>query len=141
MASLPWKPLRLLTDLNRQIEEAFADVIHQPWGREEESASWQPAIDVYETDDAYHVEADLPGVTPEDLQVRIQGQWITICGTRRSLKRIEQGRTVRIERAHGRFCRSFRLEHAIDPSKIETTYENGIYQILIPKSQPSSTRK
>ena len=136
MSMLPWKPLRILTDLNHQIEQAFADVIHQPWGREDEAASWQPAIDVHETDDAYHVEADLPGVRPEDLEVRIRGNWITICGTRRSLRRIELGRTVQIERGHGRFCRSFRLEHAIDQARIETTFEDGTYHIVLPKTQP-----
>lgn len=133
MASLPWKPFRLLTDLNREIESAFADIIYQPWGQQERFATWQPAIDVYETDEAYHVEADLPGVLPEDLEVQVQGQWVNICGTRRSVKRTQLGRTVRIERGHGRFCRRFRLDEPIVEGKIETSYEQGIYHILLPK--------
>lgn len=130
----PWKPIRRLSNLREQLEETFAELLHEPWRTAGTGDDWQPAIDIYESPDAYLVEAELPGVAPEDVQVRLQGRLLTICGSRRShvTRRNEKG--VHVERSYGTFCRTFKLEHPVDASAVETKCENGIYRIRLPKN-------
>jgi HSP20 family protein len=145
MDFLPLRPLRLSLDLDRRIEEAFEELIHEPWGRELGPA-WQPAVDVRETEDAYLIEADLPGVAPEQVEVRVDGRRLTIRGSRHSLTwcREESSKTILIERQRGQFLRTLDLEHAVDPEKLETHFEHGILQARLPKKKglpaPGGTR-
>ncbi|MEX1230241.1 MAG: Hsp20/alpha crystallin family protein [Planctomycetaceae bacterium] len=131
---LPFKPIRINLDLQPRIEKAFAELIHEPWGRLLESASWEPAIDVYETGEAYLIEADLPGVPLENIEVRLEGRQLTICGIRRSVTWTQSGQTLHVERAHGHFCRSLHLSHAVDLARMEKQCENGILRIRLPKT-------
>lgn len=136
MAGLPWKPIKLLSDLNREIEETFSQLIYEPWGKAVEHATpWEPAIDVYETDDAYLIEADLPGVAAENVELRLQGSLVTLCGSRRSITLTKSGRSVWVERGQGRFCRTFHLDSPVDTEHIETRCEQGIYHVRLPKKK------
>lgn len=128
------KPLRVKLNLEPRIEEAFSELIHQPWGRMLAAGAWQPAIDVYETEDAYIIEADLSGVAPENVEVRVDDHHVTICGTRQSVTWTQSGQSLHVERAHGQFCRSLQLMHAVDLNGIEKTYENGILHLRLPKT-------
>jgi HSP20 family protein len=133
----PWKPIRPLSNLREQLEETFAELLHEPWKSTEGREDWQPAIDIYETADAYLVEADLPGVRPEDVQIRLQGRWLTICGSRQGSAARRHDRGVHVERTCGTFCRTFFLAHWVDTNAIETRLESGIYRIRLPKERAS----
>jgi HSP20 family protein len=105
MTAPRWNPIRLRPDqlpllrLDEQIDKAFDALLSAPWLGV--SAGWTPQIDVFETTDAFLVEADLPGVTLENLQVRVDGDEVTICGTRSETRREESSQgVVRIERRH-----------------------------------------
>ena len=78
----PNRPLRLVLDVDRHIDAAFEELIHAPWGCEVAGSIWQPAIDIYELNDAYVVEADLPGVLPERVEIAAVGRRLTLSGTR-----------------------------------------------------------
>ena len=69
----PIRPLRLSLDLDRRIDQVFSELIHEPWGCDFGAAAWQPAVDVYETGDAYLIEVDIPGVPPENVEVQVDG--------------------------------------------------------------------
>lgn len=95
-----------------------------------------PATDLYETDDAYVLLADLPGVAPQDVELRVEDHELVFCGLR-STGVAHPGRGIVIERSWGRFCRRFSLEHPIDPERVEHGYENGIYWARLPKRHGS----
>lgn len=83
MELFPWKPIRLsLLDADRQIDDAFNQFIVSMCGGESSQAIWSPQIDVYEADDAYVIEADLPGVSQDQLHVQVADTVVTISGTR-----------------------------------------------------------
>lgn len=132
MSKFPWKPIRLPGNLEQQIDQAFDELIHRQWGMGPR-ASWQPDIDVYETADAYLVEADVPGVTPEDIQVHVEEHSLTISGSRRSDIVEQSAHSVRVERRKGEFSRRFYLEHAVDPSNVQRTHTEGTLHLVIPK--------
>ena len=76
MSQLPWKPIRL-RNLEQQIDQAFDELIHGQWGLCPPSGNWQPEIDIFETPDFYLVEADVPGVDPDEIRlatIRLRGE-------------------------------------------------------------------
>jgi len=130
MSMFPWRPQGSPFNIGDQIEQAFSQLIHEKWGR---AAEWHPAVDIHETDDAYLLEADLPGVKPKDVEVRVENHTVTICGQRRAESIVRSAHAIRVERTGGHFCRVFTVEHDIDVESIEVMHEEGIYQIRLPK--------
>jgi HSP20 family protein len=92
-------------------------------------------VDIYETEQAYVLVADLPGVPPENVELRVRERRVEICGTRSVLSTYETARRVIVERTTGRFFRVFHLEHRVDRERAEVTEENGIWHALLPKIQ------
>ncbi|MCC7418904.1 MAG: Hsp20/alpha crystallin family protein [Planctomycetaceae bacterium] len=117
--------------MEAKIDETFDQLIHAPWGRAVEN--WRPAVDVYETVDAYLIVADLPGVPPDQVEVRVERQRLTIRGVRHTVTRAEYGRSLQIERSHGEFSRSIDLEHSVDEARLETWSEHGTFRARVPK--------
>ncbi len=145
MTSSRWNPIRLRPDqlpllrLDEQIDKAFDALLSTPWLSE--SSGWTPQVDVYETADAFLIEADLPGVSPDNLQVRINGDEVTICGTRSESRRDESSQgVVRIERRRGSFCRTLTLGQRIAASAVEISHEQGVFRIRLPKQPQEDDR-
>lgn len=136
----PLRPMRFIIDVERHIDEAFSRLIHEPWGKVIPTAEWQPAIDVYETETAYLIEVDLPGVPAERVTIQLEGNRITIRGSRESMAWVQHsGRTLRVERARGDFCRVVELEFAVDPDRIEKQFEEGILRVRLTKRLPDAS--
>jgi HSP20 family protein len=129
----PWPSFRVQSKFQRQIDELFREVIQQPWENAETGSAWQPAIDIYETEEAYLIEADLPGVESADVQVRVDGPLLTICGTRKSSQESQHLHGIYCERASGRFCRTVLLQHPVDQARMTMECKQGIYHIRLPK--------
>jgi HSP20 family protein len=117
---------------HEEIEQAFSELIHTPWGRFVR-ARWQPPVDLYETESVYVLFADIPGVDPKRISLTLDNQRLTLCGDRTSVVSVGTGQYLLIERTSGRFCRTLTLAKEVTPEKITTHYENGIFQAIIPK--------
>ncbi len=117
--------------LQSEIEAAFSELIHTRWSIVE--PSWNPAIDVYETDEAYLIEADLPGIDSSHVQMQPQERSVTICGTRKVLLSFNKGRTLVTERAKGCFRRRIELPGPVDTRKAKARFIDGVYEIILPK--------
>ena len=105
---------------------------------------WLPAIDAYETEKAYVVEADLPGVHPENVEISFEQNTLTIKGTRApTLQTPEKGelRVYTAERVSGDFARSVRLPEYVEGDKIEANYANGVLTVTVPKAQSALPRR
>ena len=101
--------------------------------REEEART--PAIDVSETESAYLVKAELPGVARDGLNVTINDGVLTINAERKEEKKDEKdGRLIRQERYYGKFVRSLRLGSDIDEARIDARYEDGVLHLTLPKT-------
>lgn len=93
---------------------------------------WSPAVDIYETGSEFVVEAELPEVSQSDIDIRIQDTTLTIQGERRSRQPAMEG-YHRIERAHGRFSRSFLLPGSVDRESVSAALRDGILRVVLPK--------
>ncbi|NLC23882.1 MAG: Hsp20/alpha crystallin family protein [Oxalobacter sp.] len=98
-------------------------------------------IDVNETDDAYVVKADAPGVSKEDIHVSVEGNQVSIeFEIKKESEEKEEGKVIRTERYVGKQSRSFSLAQDVDESKAEARYTDGVLQLTLPK-KPGSSRK
>lgn len=102
---------------------------------------WSPAVDVRENSDAYVVQADIPGVKPEDMDVTLENGVLTIRGQRREEKKDEGENYHRIERFSGSFSRRFVLPEAADADNVEANMDQGVLVVRIPKTEKATQRK
>lgn len=108
----------------------------------EDGGSWAPAVDVTETENEYHVVADLPGVKKEDLDVTIQDGVLTInAESKYEKEERKEGRLLRQERRYGKFVRSMRLGTDVDADKIKAEYKDGVLDLHLPKHEQVKPKK
>lgn len=126
-----WRPLReLRREFDRIWDEFFGRVrVPEKW----EEWEWSPAIDVSETDEAVVVRADVPGLDPQDIEVSLSGNILTIKGEKKKEKEEKKENFYRVERFYGSFVRSIELPTEVEGDKVEATYKNGVLKIVLPK--------
>jgi HSP20 family protein len=99
-----------------------------------------PALNVWESEDAGFVEAELPGLALEDLDLTVQGNELFIRGERKTAGEIE-GVYHRRERNQGQFSRIVQLPFEVNPSQVEANFRNGVLTIRLPKAESAKPRK
>ena len=97
-----------------------------------------PACDISETEEHYLMGFDVPGIKKEDLHVKVEENTLTVCGERHLF---EQAKSNRTERSYGRFERSFTLPQNVKSESIEAHYQDGVLELVLPKSPEAKQRK
>lgn len=102
-------------------------------------ASWTPVFDIEETDAAYVLRGDIPGVPQKEIEVRIENGVLSLQGQR---KQSEVGsRFSRRERPHGKFLRRFRLPEEVDADGVKASYADGVLELSLPKREPADSSR
>lgn len=101
-------------------------------------AAFAPAVDVFEDGEAFVVQAELPGMTLEDVNVGVENDLLTLAGERKSER--EDGHAIR-ERWYGAFSRSFKLPRTVDVEKIDATLKDGVLTVRLPKRESVKPRR
>jgi HSP20 family protein len=102
-------------------------------------ARWMPRMDVYEKDNQLVVEAELPGIKKEDVQVELEGGDLVIRGESRQEREVRDEDYYRTERSFGSFHRRLPLPFDVDPNQIQASMANGVLEVRIPKPQETRT--
>jgi len=140
-----WDPFRDLTSIQDEINQMFDRVFGRraTTGRESgpTAASWAPAVDISERQDAYVVTAEIPGVKPEELEVTLDDGLLTIQGERRMEEESSDRQYHRVERRYGAFRRSITLPSQVMADAIEANYSDGVLQVVVPKAESAKPRK
>lgn len=141
MALIQYRESLPFTQLRDEINRLFNTV-----GDAETSgatASWVPAVDIYEYQDRFELSVDLPGISPDVVEIELANGVLTLSGERRNEKAVEsqERSATRIERATGRFYRRFILPDSIDTEQIKATGRNGVLEISIPKQAKAQPRR
>ncbi|MDY6894810.1 MAG: Hsp20/alpha crystallin family protein [Thermotogota bacterium] len=110
---------------NREFEDFFRSL---PFG-----TTSRGEMDVYETDNDYVVECELPGLNKQDIKVKLNNDLLTISAEKKESDEVKRGNVYRRERYFGRIERSIRLPEYIDKDKIKAEYESGVLKLTIPK--------
>ena len=135
MASLMrWYPFSDVRSLRRYTGRPFDDFFRGlhlvPW----ESAEFVFPLDLYETEESVVVKAPLPGVRPEDVDIAITGDILTIKGETKSEEEVKREDYHRRELHYGSFCRSVPLPTEVEHGKAEAVFEQGILTVTLPKT-------
>lgn len=97
--------------------------------------SFIPSIDISETDDQFHISAELPGMKKEDININLENRRLTISGERK-FEHKEDGETFhRVETRYGSFSRSFQLPDSVDEDSVQANYKDGLLNITVAKSE------
>ena len=121
--------------LSREVERLFDEMIHRPWGFCRDIRGWNPSIDVYETEDAFVLEADLPGVKAEDVKVEAENGDLVLRGWRTIEKNRSNGQFHTMERSSGNFTRRIKLPESIKKDAIEAEFHDGVLRVILPKAK------
>jgi HSP20 family protein len=134
------QPFRGATSLQEQINRVFGDVV----GRTDEDSNltpWAPAVDIYETEHELVVKADLPDVNPQELDIRVENNILTIRGERKFENKVNEENYLRVERAYGSFSRSFSLANSVKSDAIKADYQHGVLTLSIPKREEAKPKQ
>ena len=126
-------PFRMIRDLVGA--DVFGGLV-QP-----ESGMFAPDIEVKETNDAYVVTADLPGVKEQEIEVNITGNRLTLSGKREEEARDESDRYFTYERTYGSFSRSFVLPEGADMEQVKADLKDGVLNVTVPKKAEVQPRR
>jgi len=133
-----FQPFRstLQDQINRLFDEAF-----DRRSDEANLTTWAPAVDIYETEHNLVVKADLPDIKPEELDIRVENNILTIRGERNFEKKVDENNYLRVERSYGSFSRSFALANTVNTEAIQADYKNGVLTLSIPKREEAKPKQ
>jgi HSP20 family protein len=138
------QPFRGASTLQEQINRVFGEVVGRT-SEESNLTAWAPAVDIYETENELVVKADVPDVNPEDLDIRVENNILTIRGERKfetqGHEKVNENNYLRIERAYGSFSRSFSLASSVNSEAIKADYHNGVLTLSLPKREEAKPKQ
>src|SRR5437588_10658014 len=130
-----WEPLRDLASLQNRLNR-FVRESYSPEGPEEAltTTGFAPPVDVYEDEHTITLKLEVPGIDEKDIDVRIEGNTLTVRGERMLEKEEKEENFRRIERQYGTFSRSFTLPSSVDPGEVSAHYDKGVLKINLAKT-------
>ena len=120
------------TDLSEELNRLFET---------QAANTWSPALDVYEGKENFVVQAELPGLKREDIEVSLHEGTLTISGERKAEKRHEDAEVYRAERCIERFPRTIGLAATVATDKVKASYTDGVLTVTLPKTEEAKPRK
>jgi HSP20 family protein len=133
-------PFSLMRRMSEEMDRTMARLVGQAAGGGGLS-TWVPAIEVSEREGQIQVQAELPGMRPEDVKVEITDDAVVIQGERKEEREENQGGMYRSERRYGHFYREIPLPEGANPEQARAQFNNGVLEITVPVSQQSSNRR
>ncbi|NMC79070.1 MAG: Hsp20/alpha crystallin family protein [Chloroflexi bacterium] len=127
-----WEPMRDFFAMREMMDRVFDDLVSQQYGGREAGV---PAVDMYQTEDSVVVKATLPGIKPEDLQISITGDVLTIRGESKQEEEVNNAAYHLHERRYGSFSRSIPLPSQVVSDKANAEFEHCILTLTLPKAE------
>jgi len=135
-----FEPFRGATTLQDQINRLLNEAFDRT-SDEANLTTWAPAVDIYETEHELVVKADIPEIKPEELDIRVENNILTIRGERKFEKEVSENNYLRVERSYGSFSRSFSLANTVNAEAIKADYKNGVLTLSIPKREEAKPKQ
>ena len=138
-----WSPLHDVALLQNRLNLIFADSVRPVQGKTESlsTGSFIPSVDVYEDAQKLALRLEVPGIKPEDVDIRVENNTLTVKGERRFASEEKEENYHRIERRFGSFVRSFALPQTVDADPVSASYEHGILSIELPKKPEAKPKQ
>jgi HSP20 family protein len=141
MALVRWTPFGELQTLADRMNRLMGDAFRTVEGEGELGSAWYPVVDIYEKGDDLVLEAELPGLKKDELDVRVENNVLTLRGQRKREHETKENGYVRTERAYGTFTRSFTLPTTVAVDKINATYKDGVLTLTLPRAEEAKPKQ
>ncbi len=134
-----WSPIREVAALQNRVNSLFQDFAgdHDPVT----TASFAPAVDVFENAEKVVLKLDIPGVKEEDLDIRVENQTLTVRGERKFENEEKEENFHRIERRYGSFYRAFSLPTSVDTEHVQASYNAGVLKLELKKKASAQPKQ
>jgi HSP20 family protein len=144
MAVVRWEPFRELTalqnEMGRWMNQLTGGGAVQP-GNGQQSSTWLPAVDVWESDNELVLSFDLPGIPEDQISVELDENVLTVSGQRERTQEQTGERFYRYERRFGTFSRSVTLPAGVNEDQIRADYKNGVLEVRVPKPEEQKPKR
>ncbi len=140
-----WEPFRefsTIQDRTNRMNRLFRES-YSPEGPEEAltTTNFAPPVDIYEDEHNITLKLEVPGIDEKDIDVRIEGNTLTVHGERKIEKEEKEENFRRIERQYGSFTRSFTLPSSVDPAQVSANYDKGVLRINLAKKAEAKPKQ
>jgi len=137
-----WNPFRDFDNMRQAMDRWMDDRLPNNWLNSGQDSPLSVALDVHETETGYELQASLPGVSPDDIDIQVDRETVTLRGKSASAEEKHEGRNyIYRERRSGAFFRTIRLPEAVDPDKVEATLDHGVLKVQLPKLSQARQRR
>jgi HSP20 family protein len=132
-----WEPFNEMVSLRDAVSRLLEDSFIRPaaWPLPFEGSAWSMPVDMIETKDNVVVKAAVPGVKPDEIDLSVTGDTLTIKGETKAEEKFEEGSYLRKERRFGAFQRTLTLPTNVVADKAKAEFENGVLTLTLPKSE------
>ena len=141
MPIVRWEPYRDLMTTQREFDRLFKEAF-TPFNGEGElsTRTWAPPVDIYETENDIVLKAELPGMDPKDVEVKVEDNTLYLKGERKFEKEVMNENYHRVERSYGSFARSFSLPNSISAEKVKAEFKDGLLTLTLPKREEAKPK-
>ena len=136
-----WNPAAAAYLTREPLSRLFDTFFNDLQGEEVSNRSWVPPVDIQETADGYKLQAELPGLTKDDINITLENNVLRLAGERKFEKDVKKENYHRVERTYGTFTRAFALPQQVTAEGVQAAFENGVLTITVPKAEQAKPRK
>jgi HSP20 family protein len=141
MTLMKWEPFRdlmVMQDrMTRLIDETLSHILKEEVGQR----VWSPPVDILERGGEVVLKIDLPGLSQNEIEVKVEENTLIIQGERRLIKEALDENYIQMERPYGTFRRVFNIPRGIDLESIKASYKDGVLQVILPRRQEGQLKQ
>ena len=141
MNVVKYDPFRDLRGLQDEMNRLFSGTFSRGSQDEVLRGAWSPSVDIFENKNEIVLEAELPGMSAEDVNISIENNVLTLHGERKFEKKDEGDNFHRVERAYGSFTRSFTLPPTVSSENANAEFNNGVLRLTLAKREEAKPRR
>jgi len=134
-----WEPLKDLIAMQERMNKLFDETFYRG-GDDTAAEGWSPAVDIVEKEDEIILTMELPGIEQKAINIKVEGDVLTIKGERRLEEVTKREDYHRLERPYGRFSRSFNLPNTVEHEKVKASHNDGILRVALPKKEETKPK-
>ena len=135
MPHVKWEPFRDLMAMQDRMTRLIDETLSRIWKEEAVQGVWSPSVDILERGNEVVLKVDLPEVSQNEIDIRVEEGTLIIQGERRLIKESSDENYLQIERPYGTFRRTFSIPRTIDHEGIKASYKDGVLRVVLPKKQ------
>jgi HSP20 family protein len=141
MNLVTYDPFREMRSLQDEVNRLFSSSVNRGGSNDIMRGAWSPSVDILENKDSIVLEAELPGMSPEDVNISIENNILTIQGERSFENKQNKENYHRVERSYGSFTRSFTLPPTVSSEGVNAEFENGVLRLTLAKREEAKPRR